>query len=70
MYLCIIFLVVTFVSATNKPPIKYLITVNKQDDIKKVKREMVNLLKEDKQSDTLVVAEVFNKHISKILVSI
>uniref|UniRef100_A0A2S2QZN8 ubiquitinyl hydrolase 1 n=1 Tax=Sipha flava TaxID=143950 RepID=A0A2S2QZN8_9HEMI len=58
---------VTFVSATNKPPIKYLITVNKQDDIKKVKNELVALIGEDKCSDMLVVAEVFNKHISKIL---
>lgn len=66
----IVFLDVTFVSATNKPPVKYLITVNKQDDIKKVKNELVNLIGEDKHSDLLVVAEVLNKHISKILVRI
>lgn len=65
-----VFVDVTFVSATNKPPIKYLITVNKQDDIKKVKNELVNLIGEEKHSDLLVVAEVFNKHISKILVRI
>lgn len=69
--ICLItFLDVTFVSATNKPPIKYLITVNKQDDIKKVKSELVNFIDEDKHPDILVVAEVFNRHISKILVSI
>jgi len=49
---------------------KYLITVNKQDDIKKVKSELINLISEDKHPDMLVVAEVFNRHISKILVSI
>jgi len=49
---------------------KYLITVNKQDDIKKVKSELVNLIGEDKHPDMLVVAEVFNRHISKILVSL
>ncbi|XP_050435856.1 ubiquitin carboxyl-terminal hydrolase 4-like isoform X2 [Adelges cooleyi] len=58
---------VTFVSPTNKAPIKYLITVNKQDSIKKVKSELVHLIGEDKNADQLVVAEVFNKHISKIL---
>jgi len=60
---------ITFVSATHNPPMKYLITVNKQDDIKKVKSELVNLIGEDKHPDMLVVAEVFNKHISKTLVS-
>lgn len=64
------FVDVTFVSATNKPPIKYLITVNKQDDIKKVKNELVNLMDENKHPEFLVVAEVFNRHISKILVKI
>jgi len=49
---------------------KYLITVNKQDDIKKVKSQLVNLIGEDRQPDMLVVAEVFNRHISKILVSL
>lgn len=49
---------------------KYLITLNKQDDIKKVKCELVSLIKKDKHPDMLVIAEVFNKHISKILVSI
>ncbi|XP_060879913.1 ubiquitin carboxyl-terminal hydrolase 15-like isoform X2 [Metopolophium dirhodum] len=58
---------ITFVSATHNPPMKYLITVNKQDDIKKVKSELVNLIGEDKHPDMLVVAEVFNRHISKIL---
>jgi len=58
------------VSASNKPPVKYLITVNKQDDIKKVKSELVNYVSADKKPDMFVVAEVFNKHISKILVSI
>lgn len=70
VYYFFFYIDVTFVSATNKPPIKYLITVNKQDDIKKVKNELVNLIGEDKHPDMLVVAEVFNKHISKILVSI
>lgn len=60
---------ITFVSATHNPPMKYLITVNKHDDIKKVKSELVNLIGEDKNPDMLVVAEVFNRHISKILVS-
>ncbi|VVC31385.1 Hypothetical protein CINCED_3A017437 [Cinara cedri] len=58
---------VTFVSATNKPPIKYLITVNKQDEIKRVKSELVDLIDENLHPDMLVVAEVFNRHISKIL---
>lgn len=65
----IIILDVTFVSATNNPPIKYLLTVNKQDNIKKVKSELVSLIDEDKNPDVLVIAEVFNKHISKILVN-
>lgn len=69
-YLIIYYILdVTFVSATNKSPIKYLITVNKQDNVKKIKTELVNLIDEDKNPDLLVVAEVFNKHISKILVS-
>lgn len=48
---------------------KYLLTLNKQDDIKKLKCELVNLINKDKNPDVLVIAEVFNKHISKILVS-
>lgn len=66
----LIVLDVTFVSATDKSPIKYLITVNKQDDINKVKSELISLIGEEYHPDIIVVAEVFNKHISKILVSI
>lgn len=64
------FLDITFVSAAYKSPIKYLITVNKQDDIQKIKSELVSLIDDKKCCpDKIVVAEVFNKHISKILVS-
>lgn len=63
-------LVITFVNATNCAPVKYLIIVNKQDDIKKVKSKLIDKLQISKHPDMLVVAEVFNKHISKILVSI
>ncbi|XP_050536107.1 ubiquitin carboxyl-terminal hydrolase 4-like [Daktulosphaira vitifoliae] len=58
---------ITFVSATHKAPTKYLLTVNKQDDIKKLKSELVNLVGQNINPEILLVAEVFNKHISKIL---
>ena len=60
---------VTFVSAKPTPPIKYLITLTKQDEVSRIKHNLLKLIP-DKLTHSLVIGEVLNYHIAKILVRI
>ena len=51
----------------NKQPVRYLVTLNKQDKVLQLKNELRLLIGEDESCD-LVIAEVFNRHVSRILV--
>ena len=57
-----------FVSCDNKQPIRFLVTLNKQDKVQHLKTELRRLIGEDESCD-LVIAEVFKRHVSRILVS-
>ncbi|XP_075235609.1 uncharacterized protein LOC142332842 isoform X2 [Lycorma delicatula] len=60
---------VTFISGDiSSNPIQYLITLNKRDKISELKEQLIQLLnKEDKNGLTIILAEVFDNHIAKIL---
>lgn len=58
---------VVFVPCDSRQPIRYLLTMHKHDNIKKVKEKLLELIKEE--SCDLVIAEVFDNHIARILVS-
>ena len=58
---------VIYVACDNKQPVRYLVTLNKQDKVLQLKSELRLLIGEDESCD-LVIAEVFNRHVSRILV--
>ena len=57
-----------FIPSDNKQPVRYLITVHKTSNVKKLKMLLMELIGEE--SVDIVVAEVFDDHISRILVGI
>ena len=57
-----------FIPSDNKQPVRYLITVHKTSNVKKLKMLLMELIGEE--SVDIVVAEVFDDHISRILVRI
>ncbi len=59
---------VTFVPCDSKQTVKYLVTLNKQDNIHKLKVAL-QLLVEEESAD-IVIAEVLDNHIARILVSL
>lgn len=59
---------VTFISATKEPPVQYLVTLTKQDEVLKIKQELLKLMSEE-LNYPIVIAEVFDNHIAKILVN-
>lgn len=63
---------VTFIpSACERNPVQYLITLNKRDKISKLREQLVQLLnKTEVKGLTIVLAEVFDNHIAKMLVGI
>nr|XP_018899838.1 PREDICTED: ubiquitin carboxyl-terminal hydrolase 15-like [Bemisia tabaci] len=59
-------LYVTFVPAKSHEPVEYLLTLNKQDRVANIKEHLLKLLDEPVASQ-LMVAEVLDNHIAKIL---
>lgn len=59
---------VTFVPANAKKPIRYLVTLNKQDKIIKLKEELIKCIGHDAPKN-IALAEVLDSHIARILVS-
>ena len=57
-----------FIPSDNKQPVRYLITLNKTSNVKKLKSKLLELIGEE--SVDIVMAEVFDEHISRILVRI
>lgn len=47
---------------------KYLIILNKQDNVKKLKCALLNLIGESDSCD-IIIAEVLDNHIARVLVS-
>lgn len=62
-----VFAGVIFIPNDNATPVRYLITVNKTSNVKKLKSVLLKLIEEE--SVDIVMAEVFDDHISRILVS-
>ncbi|XP_011305765.1 ubiquitin carboxyl-terminal hydrolase 9 isoform X2 [Fopius arisanus] len=61
-------LTITYIPVTNEPPIRCVVSLNKQSKIGKVKEELLNTLqKDDIPTSNLALAEVLENHISKIL---
>ena len=60
---------VIFVPCDNKQPIRYLLTLNRHDTVKQLRSQFVTTLDEDESWD-LIIAEVFNNHIARVLVSL
>jgi len=58
---------VTFIPCDSKRPVRYLITVMRQDNIKKLRQELIVMIGEE--SCDIILAEVFDNHIARILVS-
>lgn len=64
-------LTVTYVPDGSRSPIKCSISLNKQAKISKLKEEVLKTLGiEDVSLSNVVLAEVFDNHISKLLVSL
>lgn len=60
------FLVITFVQNNGTLPVSYLVNVNKFDRIHKIREALQRLL--DVAAEEIILAEVFENHISRILV--
>jgi len=52
----------------NKQPIRYLLSLNRHDTVKQLRSQLVAALDEDYAVD-LIIAEVFNNHIARVIVS-
>lgn len=59
---------VTFVPASSKTPIRYLVTLNKQDKVIKLKEQLTKCIGQDAPKN-IALAEVLDSHIARILVS-
>jgi len=59
---------VIFMPCDNKQPIRYLMTLNRHDTVKQLRAQLVAALDEDESCD-LIIAEVFDNHIARVLVS-
>ncbi|KAG8188600.1 hypothetical protein JTE90_005955 [Oedothorax gibbosus] len=58
-------IVVTYIQNNGNSPIRYLVNVNKFDRIIKIREVLLNLL--DTSAEEIILAEVFENHISRIL---
>ena len=58
---------VIFVPSDNKQPVRYLITLNRQDSVKALKNHVMVMIGEE--SCDMIIAEVLDNHIARILVS-
>lgn len=62
-------LTVTYIPADNNPPVRCVVSLNKQSRIGKLKEELLKTLgKEDVPTSNVALAEVLENHIAKILV--
>ena len=50
----------------NKQPVRYLIILNKQDKVSCLKQKLLNMI--DEEECDIIMAEVLDCHISRILV--
>jgi len=57
------------VPCDNKQPIRYLLTLNRHDAVKQLRSQLVATLDEDEAWD-LIIAEVFDNHVARVLVSL
>ncbi|XP_069684721.1 uncharacterized protein [Periplaneta americana] len=57
---------VTFVPASSKEPIRYLVTLNKQDKVIKLKEQLIKCIGQDAPKN-IALAEVLDSHIARIL---
>jgi hypothetical protein len=53
----------------SRPPTKFLVTVNKNGNIGKLRQELMSLVRKDGVEGEVVLAEVYENHISRVLVS-
>jgi len=60
---------VIFVPCDNKQLIRYLLTLNRRDTVKQLRAQLLVFLDEDESWD-LIIAEVFDNHIARVLVSL
>jgi len=60
---------VVFMPCDNKQPIRYLLTLNVHDTVKQLRSQLVAAVDEDDACD-LIIAEVFDNHIARVLVSL
>jgi len=51
----------------NKQPVRYLLTLNKHDAVKQLRSQLIAALDESDSCD-LIIAEVFDNHIARVLV--
>ena len=56
------------IASDSRPPVRYMVTLNKQDNIKKLKEKLLELIGEE--TADIVIAEVLDNHIARILVGI
>ncbi|XP_015120377.1 uncharacterized protein LOC107043396 isoform X1 [Diachasma alloeum] len=61
-------LTVTYIPATNEPPLRCVVSLNKQSNIGKLKEELLKTLeKDDVPTGNVALAEVLENHISRIV---
>ena len=53
-------------TSDSKPPVRHLLTLNKQSTVKKLRQELVRIAGDE--SADIVIAEVLDNHIARILV--
>lgn len=62
-------LTVTYIPANDEPPIRCVVSLNKQSKVGKLKEELLKIIgKEHLPVSNIALAEVLENHISKILV--
>jgi len=59
---------VVFMPCDNKQPVRYLLSLNRHDSVKQLRAQLIISLDEDDSCD-LIIAEVFDNHIARVLVS-
>jgi len=57
------------VPSDNKQPVRYLLTLNRHHTVKQLRCQLVAVLDEDESWD-LIITEVFDNHIARVLVSL
>jgi len=57
------------VPCDSKQPVRYLLTLNRHYTVKQLRSQLVAALDEDESWD-LIITEVFDNHIARVLVSL